>query len=126
MDKINYLFVSLKEYLQEKSEFSPSLVQRSDTSTYPKVVFKWEMDRNNFLGNTNRDTLELFTITLNIYAKDTDTSDSIYIAEELQRLCYEFFTMREGMKLSFSSPTPNIDESIYRITMKFAYYGSFI
>lgn len=120
---VNTIFNSLEEYMSTHSNHSVALVQRADTDFYPKVVFAWQLSNNAYNGSIQRDIKERYIFTLDIYAKDAEPYDSIQIAEDIQKNIYDFFVTKCNSKVVFAKPTPNVDESIYRITMRFDMYG---
>lgn len=115
------LFYTIREYLEENSKYQPKVLARADSDTFPKVVVNQELNNPNWQTMCSREIVQRHTVTLDIYARDTDEADSITIAEEIQDCLYNLMSKELKMKITFSRPTPNVDNSIYRITMKYTY-----
>lgn len=114
------LFYVVKEYLDEHSQYKPDVNVRDDTDIFPKVIVKVERNGTQWLSNDSREIIQGYTCTYDIYAKDTALDTSVTIAEEIESCIYKLMSEELNMKLTFSRPTPNVDNSIYRITMKYA------
>lgn len=93
------IFKKLKEYLQDKSMFSPNVFNATPKSlaVFPTIVFKETDNRQNVRGTTlNRiETINDIVDTIEIYAKDMVIDGVTYtkkqIINELKYLIFDFF-----------------------------------
>ena len=121
MQSNNKVFEVLDEYLTTMCEYAPSVVGRADTGTYPKVVVTFEQGNPAWQSNGVFEYVCNNTVTIDIYANDEPLVSSLEIAENIRNHVFECMSRKLGYRLTFSKPTPNIDESIYRLTMKYSY-----
>lgn len=121
MQSNDLVFNLLDEYLTTYCKYTPHVVGRADNDNYPKVVVTFEQGTPNWQSNGIFEYVGNNTITIDIYAKDEPTVSSLEIAENIRNCVFACMSVGMGYKLTFSRPTPNIDESIYRLTMKYTY-----
>lgn len=115
------IFNGLVQYLDLNCQYKPHVVGRADNSEYPKVVVTFEHNAPKWQATEAIEVIGNNTCNIEIYAKDIAKADSIAVAEDIRNHIFTFMTYKLGYRLSFAKPTPNIDESIYRISIKYTY-----
>lgn len=125
VDLTNQIYKDVKEYLQANSKYAPRVTQKSlrQSDKFPLVTVT-EDNNTHFLVSTDyKSTTDQLFITINIYAQDAaignETISNVNIARELMRLVDNVMANKYHMLRSDCRPTPNLDETIYRITMKY-------
>lgn len=117
------VFESIQQHLTLHSINSPVIKTTPTGDIYPLVVVD-DADNPNVARTTDGiDSISLVGIEINIYAKEktvgTKKMSGRSIAIELRGLIDEVCTDMYGMKRIMCKPTPNIDNAIYRITMRY-------
>lgn len=113
------VYDSFRNYIMENSRFNPLVLRKPSTTIFPNVVITKITDRALMVNDPH----SLMGIEINIYAKDMEYDGEIIldidICEEIEGLTDRYF----GNTLKFirilDTPTPNIDNNIYRITMQY-------
>lgn len=110
--------IGLKDFLLENSKYNPKVMSSPKGSVFPKVVFIKVDDRT--VGRTTflLDSISNVAFEVDIYAKENVVSE-VTIANELESLIKEYMGNICGFKRTLDKPTPNIDTSVYRITMRY-------
>ena len=87
--------------------------------TFPKIVIQdiTNTERERDFGGINR--FSAVTYEIEIYAKASGGKSERTIANELKTHIRRFMEDELGLKRVYDSPTPNIDTSVYRITMRY-------
>lgn len=120
MNTRDTIFKVIKEYLSDNSIYKPQVTARADDDNYPKVVVNIERSISSFQSIDAIDVIGTYNLIIDIYAKDLeDGTSSIDICEEIEQHLYNLLTKKMHFKITFSRNTPNIDNSIYRITMRY-------
>ena len=111
--------------MELKSQFNPRVVHKAlkQSDKFPLVTVT-ETSNTNVLSTTDfQDQTDRIDIEVNIYAQDkiyaNKTISNVEIAKELSRLVDNIVGKQYRMIRTFCEPTPNLDNSIYRVTMKF-------
>lgn len=114
---------ALKEYLDKNSIYAPFVTTVATNQKYPKVVIEKVDDRELESDIQRLNIFSIINIELNIYAKDmtqgTKTLSGRTVATEIEENIKMFMGNICGFKRTLDKPTPNIDTSIYRITMRY-------
>lgn len=114
----------LSTYLTEMSEYDPLITTIVGTDKYPKVVISKADDREIKNDTFRMTVVSSLVFEIDIYTKDkvigNKTVSSRVIATELEDLIKRYMGDMCGFKRTLDKPTPNIDTSIYRITMRYS------
>ena len=110
-------------FLQENSLYKPLVKTSATGDTYPMVVIEKSSDREVESDNTRFNVLSQIEIELNIYAKDMTIENKKVsaksVAEEIEENIKRYMGGVLHVKRTYDSPTPNIDLTISRITMRY-------
>lgn len=122
----NQIYDDLASYLTEKSKYGPRVVAKSikQHDKFPLVVVT-EGNNSTTLASTDfKDNTDTINISVNIYAQDKAVGNEmiadIVIARELMKLVDDIVGVKYKMTRTDCRPTPNLDNSIYRITMNYS------
>lgn len=107
-----------KQYLETKSKYKPKVMSMPKGNYFPKVVITKIDDRETGKSTYGLDRKSNITLEIDIYAKEQGVSE-VTIANELEEITKEYMGLHLGMKRTLDKPTPNIDTSVYRITMRY-------
>lgn len=107
----------LKEYLS-KSKYDPKVMSSPKGNYFPKVVFTKVDDREIEKTTLRLDVKSSVVFEIDIYAKEQGVSE-VTIATELEELVKEYMGTIRNFKRTLDKPTPNVDVSVYRITMRY-------
>lgn len=118
---------NLNSYLQANSQYNPLVLRKAlrQSDKFPLVTI---VEQNNTLDTvTTRNKKQEFVSNLyyeiNIYAVDIRTEDktisNVVITDELKKLVDDVMSIYYGLKRTSCRPTPNVDSTIYRITMRY-------
>ena len=114
----------LSTYLKENSDYEPLITTIVSTDKYPKVVISKADDRESKSDTFRRNVISDLVFEIDIYAKDkvvgNETISSRIIATELEDFTKRYMGDMCGFKRTLDKPTPNIDTTIYRITMRYS------
>lgn len=114
----------LSTYLKENSDYKPLTTTIVSTDKYPKVVISKADDRESKSDTFRRNVISDLVFEIDIYAKDkvigNKTISSRIIATELENLIKRYMGDMCGFKRTLDKPTPNIDTTIYRVTMRYS------
>lgn len=125
LDVYDKIYNILKKFLTEESLYNP-LVSKEElrqSNRFPLVVFTEE--DNSYLTGTTRfeETKSRLNFEINIYTTDTKVENSIVskkeIAKELIALVDNVMGYNLRMIRRSCRPTPNLDKTIYRVTMRY-------
>lgn len=102
------VFLKLKQYLIDKSKFSPNVFNATpkNLAVFPTITFKETNNAQNINGTTldRIETVNTITDTIEIYAKDMVINGNTYskkeITNELKYLIFDFFQMWGFTRLS--------------------------
>lgn len=114
---------NLKSYLLSESLYKPLVTTIPTNETYPKVVIE-KVNNREYGTDTGRfNVLSSMPIEINIYAQDktvgTKKLSGRTIACEIEEHIIKFMGEYYGFKRTMDKPTPNIDKTVYRITMQY-------
>ncbi len=121
---LDRVYKDIKEYVELKTDYSPRVRKKAlkQSDKFPLIVVTEddnvsEIEDTKFIESTDK-----IYFSVNIYAQDkavgNTTISNVNIARELMSLVDD--VMRKyRMKRTSCRPTPNLDDSIYRITMKY-------
>lgn len=124
-DLTDTIYKYLKAYLQAKSNYSPRVIKTS-VQQYNKFPLVTIIEENNnlvqrsFPYNNIREIEDKYYWEINIYTTDSDGISKAQIADELKILVDDIMSIRFKLTRLSCSPTPNLDETIYRITMRYS------
>lgn len=114
---------NLKTYIGENSAYSPLVTKNATSNVFPKVVIKKADDRENRADTQRFNVISTLTIEIDIYAQDktvgTKKLSGMTIANEIEEHIKKLMGEYYGFKRIFDQPTPNIDNTVYRITMRY-------
>lgn len=112
----------LKEYLAHNSVYSPLLKAYESGDIFPYITFEKSNDIEDSTDLQRFNVVDSIEFEINIFAKakvsGTKTIANKTIATEIEEHIKEYFR-RLGFKRTFDKPTPNLDKTIYRITMRY-------
>lgn len=129
IDKYEEVYNTLKEYLKdvETNPYKPSVTklykETISKDNFPLVVI--EEITNNLQSRTfgGNESISTVVYEINIYAinKMVDNKEigNMTIARELSVLVDKVMGEHYRMRRIYNAPTPNIDKTIYRITMRY-------
>ena len=113
----------LDDFLLENSKYAPLLTTVPSDGTFPNVVIEKIDDREHACDNTRNSVFSTWSIELNIYAVSTTYKNKKVsarsVAVELEELIFYYMGEKMGFKRTYDKPSPNVDQSVYRITMRF-------
>lgn len=127
VEKRNDIYQNLKSYLVENSKYSPIVLNKAvrQSDKFPLVTLE-ELDNSLSFVTTRYKKQEVVSslfYEINIYAVDIKTSkgttSNVIITQELQKLVDDIMGIHFGLKRTSCRPTPNLDDTIRRITMKY-------
>ena len=119
------IFNILKKFLADESQYNPIVSKQElrQTDKFPLVVITEE--DNSYLTGTTRfeETKSRLEYEINVYATDKNVNGNIVakqeIARELVGLIDNVMSYNLRMTRRSCRPTPNLDNSIYRITIRY-------
>ncbi len=125
LEAYDKIYQILKTFLQDESQYSPivSKEELRQSDRFPLVVITEE--NNSYLIGTTRfeETKSRLEYEINIYATDKKVGNKIVakqeIARELSGLVDNVMGYNLRMVRRSCRPTPNLDKTIYRITMRY-------
>ena len=125
LDIYDKIFNILKTVLTTESIYNPivSKEELRQFDRFPLVVFT-EGDNSYLLGTTRfEQTKSRLEYEINVYTTDKKVGDKIVsrkeIAKELVELIDNVMNCNLRMIRRSCRPTPNLDENIYRITLRY-------
>lgn len=128
-EALDNVYIVLKKYIVESlnETLSPECdVRTQSLSTISKNLIVIEEIDNSIYASTTRfeETVSNLTFEINIYCpNDIVTKDKVMSkmeqARELRKLVDEVMGGHYRLVRTFCQPTPNIDNTIYRITMRY-------
>lgn len=116
----NELYPSLKEYLEEHSEYSPTLVKRytGESKVFPLVTMLLYRTSRNYTTLTYGEKTYDFRMDIDIYAndlvKDGKKVSKRIIGNEITKHIVDFFENYYTVSIRVNYDTVNIDGNIYR------------
>lgn len=125
-EKFEEIYQAYRKYMLENSKYSPEITKKNleTASKFPTVTFT--MSNNTATDNCTIDYIEQyeeFYFTINIYTKDKTVDNKVVASQiinnELSKLTNEYLGQKLHMKKTLNSPTPNLDTSILRRTMRY-------
>lgn len=126
IDAYDAIYNDLKEYLKSASEYEVNVTKYSikEADRFPLVIITEE---DNVLEDSTFSKLETTSrlyYEINIYTKDLVISNEIVPAMKVAREISQKVDYLLGYKLKMDRlscrPTPNLDDSIYRITIRYS------
>lgn len=119
------IFNILKKFLADESQYNPIVSKQElrQSDKFPLVVITEE--DNSYLTGTTRfeETKSRLEYEINVYATDKNINGNIVakqvIARELVGLIDNVMSYNLRMIRRSCRPTPNLDNSIYRITIRY-------
>ena len=126
VDKYEEIFSAYKKFIEENSQYDAKVVKyNTNTSSYFPII-TLVLSNNTDTDYCTNEKIEFYEanyFTIDIYTKDkTKGANKIasqVISEELSRLTMIFFGEKLNMKRTLNRPTPNLDTSILRRTIKY-------
>lgn len=116
------LYLGLKEFVGERSIYSPYILKKPKESVFPLVVFTLsDTQAIDNLGYYDQTALVDFTVEISSTNLEFNGEevDGMEISREIRRLTEEFLGVRCGLQKTYDSPAPNVDTNVYRILMNF-------
>lgn len=117
------LFQLFKQYVNAHSEIPIKVLKKPNTQDFPKVVLT---EITNIAASNSRYLMESYSVVgyeIDIYAIDLVvdgvSNDSMEVARYIESLVADFMEHEIGLKRVMAQPSPNIDDTIYRITMRY-------
>lgn len=124
-DLADAVYRDLKQHLATRCEYGPRVVQKSlkQSDKFPLVTVEEDDNSNVLVDTTFRDKTDKVAITINIYAEDlasgNRTISNANVAKEISVLVDEVLGRKYKMLRTACKRTPNLDDNIYRITMRY-------
>lgn len=119
------IFDNLKKYIEENDIYSATITKKSlkQSNKFPLIVIT-EENNVNFARDTHfNDTISKGYYEINIYTQNQKIGDlmryDMEIAREYSELIDNYMSRKLKAIRTHCSPTPNLDNSIYRITMRY-------
>lgn len=121
------IYKNLKSYLTENSQYNPLVLNKAlrTSNKYPLVTLE-ETDNTFNFGTTRNRKQEIVSnlfYEINIYAVDVKqnngTISNVIITQELEKLVDDVMSTYFGLKRTSCRPTPNLEDTIRRVTMKY-------
>lgn len=121
------IYKNLKSYLTENSQYNPLVLNKAlrTSNKYPLVTLE-EADNTFNFGTTRNRKQEIVSnlfYEINIYAVDVKqnngTISNVIITQELEKLVDDVMSTYFGLKRTSCRPTPNLEDTIRRVTMKY-------
>lgn len=127
-DLTTIIYKDLREYLLANSEYKPDVVRKplKEVNKFPRVVLTEENNifKEGTLKYKAREVIDTIYWEINIYATDVNKGNRIVsnaeVCDELKSLIDNIMSKRYGLTRLSCRPTPNLDETIYRITMRYS------
>lgn len=127
IDVYTYIYTKLKEHLQgslDKYGIEITKMSKQEADRFPLVVFT-ETDNVLEFSTLNREeTHSKLYYEINIYTRDKvingEKCYAMEIAREISMEVDNLLNRKYHMERISCSPTPNLDNSIYRITMRYS------
>lgn len=128
IDLTNHIYKDLKEYILAHCQYSPNIIKKS-VNQFKKFPLITLVEENNQFDSGNlqykaRDVIDTLYWEVNIYATDKGvngkTISNAEICDELKYLVDEVMSKRYRLTRLSCRPTPNLDDTIYRITMRYS------
>lgn len=117
------LYQSIKKHLSTHNEFNPIVTKQPKGSKFPKVVVNLLTNTNTVKDSNGFISHSFVGVEINVYAKSlylngeriSEMKIAEIIADDCSFVCEDIY----DMKRAGYDPTPNIDEDIYRITLRY-------
>ena len=116
----DYVFKYLKNYLQEKNEYTPVVSTLSKGTKFPLVVFDIADDKESDRSTHRIDSFSSIVYEIDIYAKAKDNISERTIARSIEKDIKHVMGKVLGLRRILDKPTPDVDVSVYRITLRYA------
>lgn len=122
---LNRVYADLKEYIEKNSRYSTRVLKKSlkQTDNFPLIIITQDDNSNELITTDFKESIDKIYFSINIYAQDISynniTVSNVNVAEELACLVNQIMQKQYKMKRTSCKPTPNLDDTIYRITMKY-------
>ena len=109
----------LREYLKTYNRYKPTVSTLPKGSTFPKVVFECIDNRSSGRTSCLLETHSSVTYEIDIFAKEKNGISERTIARDIANDIDHVMSRILGLKRILKKPTPDIDVSIYRITLRY-------
>lgn len=117
------VYASLKDYIQNHSKVSTTVLKRPNGTKYPMVTIQ-EIS-NITISNANKmESYSNVGFEINIFANSTEIDgeyqDSMDVARYIQMIVSEYMDYEVGFKRIMCEPTPIVNnDKLYRVTMRY-------
>lgn len=125
IDLYDEMFDYLSAYIKKDDAYGCLITKQSlqESNRFPLIVFTESQNLLYRADTTFRETLSRAYYEVNIYAKDKSVGKSkkyaMEIAKDLSQQVDYVLGNKYKLSRTYCSPTPNIDNTIYRITMRY-------
>ncbi|MFR7590216.1 MAG: hypothetical protein ACLUVC_02135 [Longibaculum sp.] len=113
----------LKEYLSIHSAYAPLVKTIASGDTFPYVVFEKSNDIEHASDKQRNTVISTLEFEINIFAKEKTLNNKKLagrtIACEIEEHIKKYMGGKLGYKRTYDKPTPNIDSTVYRITLRY-------
>ena len=126
IDVYDILYQNLKKHLKENLgyDFEITKLSKKQADRFPLIVFTEEDNALSSSTLRKEETQSNLYYEINIFTRDKTINGKKYYAIEIARDISSHIDMVLGKKYRmnrlFCRPTPNLDDSIYRITMRYS------
>lgn len=125
IDLYDEIFDYLSAYIKKDDTYNCIITKQSlqESNKFPLIVFTENQNSLYRADTTFRETLSSVYYEVNIYTKDKSVGGkkkyAMEIAKELSQQVDYVLGNKYKLSRTYCSPTPNIDNTIYRITMRY-------
>ena len=125
IDFANQVYKDVKQYISENDTYSTRVRNKSlkESDKFPLITITEDDNVNEIVDTRFRESTDKMYFSVNIYAQDkavgNTTISNVNIARELASMVDEVMGKKYRMQRTSCKPTPNLDNTIYRITMKY-------
>lgn len=117
------LYEDIKKHLSRQCKYEPVVTKQPKGTKFPKVVVNLLTNTNVVKDSNGFISHSFIGVEINVFAKvsyiDGQRISEMKVAEDIADECSFVCEDIYGMKRAGYDPTPNIDEDIYRITLRY-------
>lgn len=125
IDFSNQVYRDVKKFISENDTYETRVRNKSlkESDKFPLITITEDDNVNELVDTKFLESTDKIYLTVNIYAQDkavgNTTVSNVNIARELAALVDKVIGRKYRMIRTSCRPTPNLDNTIYRITMKY-------
>lgn len=125
VDFANQVYRDVKEYISKNDNYDTRVRNKSlkESDKFPLVTVTEDDNINEIVDTRFKESTDKMYFSVNIYAQDkavgNTTISNVNIARELASMVDKIMGGKYKMQRTSCKPTPNLDNTIYRLTMKY-------